>query len=182
MILHCRDGTRFPLRRGGPASPLGPRPACYDSDERKRVQSLFSLMYASTAAKAFSQQELLDLLSQSRVYNAAHDITGLLLYSPGSGGLNGTFVQVLEGPRVLVQGLYVRISRDPRHSECALLQQGEALTRRFADWTMGFRDLSTAEAETVLGFNRVFFQNWTIRDVVAEKDPVLQLLYSFAGV
>ena len=140
----------------------------------------YYLIYASTAAKPFTQQELLDLLSEARKRNALLGITGLLLYAPGNGEA-GTFVQELEGTRPEVRGLYDQIIRDPRHRDCTLMRDGQALDRRFQDWTMGFKDLSALKPEEVPGFNPVFLQNWTLKRVLAEPDPVIQLLYSFAG-
>jgi hypothetical protein len=144
--------------------------------------SPYFLIYASTAARDFAEGELLELLTQARTFNDEHDITGLLLYSPGEGGEKGTFVQFLEGNRRNVQSLYVRISRDHRHTDCTLLKEGTHFQRRFAEWTMGFRDLSAVKPQDVPGFNPIYLRHWTLTQVLAEPDPILQLLYSFAGV
>lgn len=140
------------------------------------------LIYASTATQAFSEADLLALLNQSRKVNADLGITGLLLYSPGQGDSTGTFVQVLEGPASDVKTLYAKICRDPRHRDCTLIKQGPLYRRRFGEWTMGFRDLSTLKPEEVPGFNPIFLKNWTLKQVLAQPDPVLQLVYSFASV
>jgi len=142
----------------------------------------YFLIYASTAAHDFTQSELISLLTVSKNRNARLDITGLLLYSPGNDSTKGTFVQILEGPRADVQALYVKITRDPRHSDWTLIKEGALFQRRFSDWSMGFRDLSALKPSEVPGFNRIFLKNWTLKKVLAEPDPVLQLLYSFASV
>lgn len=143
--------------------------------------SPYFLVYASTATQEFSEADLLALLDQSRKYNHEQSLTGMLLYSPGNGIDLGTFVQVLEGPRPSVQNLYVKITRDPRHKDCSILQEGVLFERRFAEWTMGFRNLWTVKPEEVPGFNAIFLRGLTFRRVLEEKDPVLRLLYSFAG-
>lgn len=145
------------------------------------MNTIYYLAYASTATRPFTEPELLDLLAQSREANTRLDLTGMLLYAPGSPG-PGTFVQVLEGPRASVQALYVKIIRDPRHRDCTVLQEGTLFQRRFADWTMGFQNLATMKPAEVPGFSPVFWQNWTMPRILAERDPVLRFLYSFAGV
>lgn len=142
----------------------------------------YSLVYASTALRDYSEDELLQLLHQARQTNAQLGITGLLLYSPGTPTEKGTFVQALEGPREAVRDLYLAICRDSRHRDCTLLKEETLFLPRFAEWTMGFRNLATLRPEDVPGFSPIFLQPWTLSRVLLEKDPVLQLLYSFAGV
>lgn len=142
---------------------------------------MYFLIYASTAARPLSEADLLALLSRAQQVNAEKNVTGMLLYSPGTDGLAGTFVQVLEGVRADVQALYLKIKRDERHRECTVLQEGDLFLRRFGDWTMGFRDLSSLKPSEVPGFSPIYFQNWTLPRILAEPDPVLRLLYSFAG-
>jgi len=145
------------------------------------MQTPYYVIYASTAAKAFTEDDLVDLLSECRKTNVTLGITGLLLYSPGQGTEAGTFVQVLEGPRAEVQALYVKITRDKRHVDCTLLKEGPLFQPRFGEWTMGFRDLSKVKPTDLPGFNPIFLMPWSLQKVLRETDPVLQLLYSFAG-
>jgi len=145
------------------------------------VTSPYFLIYASTAVRDVPQAELLDLLAVSRTTNSAKAITGLLLYSPGQKEL-GTFVQYLEGARSDVQALYVRITRDSRHRNCTILGEGSTFRRRFSQWTMGFRDLSAIRPDEVPGYNPIFLRAWTLREILAQPDPIVQLLYSFAAV
>lgn len=145
------------------------------------MNATYYLVYASTAVHDFSEGELLELLVQSRDHNARVGVTGLLLYAPGAGGDKGTFVQVLEGMRMEVQSIYVRILRDPRHQHCTVLQEGEVFQRRFAAWSMGFRNVSNLQPSEVEGFSTLFSENWTLEKVLSEPDPVMRLMYSFAG-
>lgn len=70
---------------------------------------MFQLVYASTATKRFSPDELFELLPQYREKNARLRITGLLLYKLGA------FMQLLEGNEDTVRSLYDTISEDPLH-------------------------------------------------------------------
>lgn len=74
----------------------------------ERLQAcVYQVLYHSQALFPFSDAELQALLDESRAFNAAHGITGLLLYSAGR------FVQVLEGDHATVRALYARIQQDP---------------------------------------------------------------------
>ncbi|WP_310391587.1 BLUF domain-containing protein [Hymenobacter sp.] len=95
---------------------------------------LHQLIYQSHSLVPFATPELTALLHQSRAYNQAHGITGILLYTP-----DGRFLQVLEGERDEVRGLYRRIQTDPRHYDCRVFSEGPCRQRSFATWTMGFR-------------------------------------------
>lgn len=90
---------------------------------------LVRLIYASRTEA--NEAELAVILRQSRAHNAQLGITGLLCHS------EGVFVQVLEGGRAAVNGLYNQIVSDPRHREVTLLAFEEIGERRFAGWSMG---------------------------------------------
>ena len=106
---------------------------------------VFSLIYSSTTDHDWSQDELVGLLEWSRDWNLAHDVTGLLLYR------DCAFMQFLEGDESTVRGLFSRISRDPRHQDVDLMWTNEAERRRFADWSMAFRELGEPVAQD--GYN-----------------------------
>ncbi len=108
---------------------------------------MFHLIYVSSAAYLFSNDELRALLETCRENNSRQDITGLLLYKEGN------FMQVLEGDEELVQGLHAKISRDPRHNGLLTLLQGAVAEREFPDWSMGFRDLDSPEIRALPGYN-----------------------------
>jgi hypothetical protein len=62
-------------------------------------EKIYFYVYSSTATKAFTQAELLELLKRSREKNSLAGLTGMLLYK------NGDFMQVLEGPNQAVHSL-----------------------------------------------------------------------------
>jgi len=95
------------------------------------VIPLHFLIYASRADEEPDDEALKRLLGQSRAFNRRHGITGYLLH------YHGVFLQLLEGPRDTIQGLYARITRDPRHREVSLIAEGPIGQRLFEDWSMG---------------------------------------------
>jgi hypothetical protein len=106
--------------------------------------SIYQLIYHSRATRPPSEADLQHLLQQARNYNEQYQITGLLLYS------HGRYVQVLEGAEGDVRAVYARIQQDPRHDQVVTLCQGPGPQRRFADWHMGFGQISGADLEESL--------------------------------
>ena len=92
---------------------------------------LVRLMYASRAAEGLKPEAVGAILKRSTANNPAQGVTGVLCFS-------GTvFLQVLEGGRSQVSGLYNRIAQDPRHTDVVLLSYDEIDERGFAGWAMG---------------------------------------------
>jgi hypothetical protein len=108
--------------------------------------SLHYLLYESHATRRFTEPDLWALLKEARHFNSTQGLTGLLLYTT-----DGRFVQVLEGEADSLAKLYERISQDPRHERVRLLAHEPLSARRFGDWHMGFRRLSAAALDEVLG-------------------------------
>lgn len=96
---------------------------------------IYSLVYTSLSIEPMTDEALDELLVISRRNNAAHGITGMLLYC----GL--VFIQALEGPEAEVRRLFEKIKQDNRHESVILLLEEMQPSRNFADWTMGFERL-----------------------------------------
>ena len=111
---------------------------------------LFTMTYSSTAAEPFDDDDLAELLEESRVSNVAADLSGLLLYR------QGRFLQVLEGPEPVVRDAIDRIGRDPRHRDMRVLVEESIDERRFADWTMGYEPLRAPTEAPPAGFRDSF--------------------------
>jgi hypothetical protein len=103
------------------------------------MQALQCLVYVSSAAQPFTQQELEALLEQARTRNTADDITGLLLYS------GGNFMQLLEGPPDAVRQTFARVSASRRHRQVIELMNEPVAAREFSDWSMGFAQASAPQ-------------------------------------
>ncbi len=105
---------------------------------------LVRLLYASRAAEPVTADVIESILHKSHEHNPARGITGVLCY----GG--DVYMQVLEGGRAAVNGLYNTIVRDSRHREVMLLQYREVGERRFAGWTMGHVNLKKINPSLLL--------------------------------
>ena len=109
------------------------------------MKSLTSVIYASRASAEFHEHEIPDLLKQARVANAAHELTGMLLY------IGGSFLQVLEGETEMVETVFKKISLDKRHSQLTLITRESILERAFEGWTMSHKTLDPVEAGELIG-------------------------------
>lgn len=106
---------------------------------------MISLTYVSNAD--LTSEELLELLRGWRPKNAAHDLTGMLLYSEGN------VIQTLEGPAGSVDAMYDTIASDGRHHGVIVLHREEIEQRAFPDWSMGFGRYDQAAGIDVDGVN-----------------------------
>jgi len=125
--------------------------------------NLHFLVYVSSTITPFSTSELVALLKKAHANNTALGVTGMLLYK------DGNVMQVLEGEHDVVRDLYARISHDPRHRGLLTLLQGPLAQRQFPDWSMGFRDLSAADATSIPGYSE--FLNTPLTAVEFSSDP-----------
>jgi hypothetical protein len=94
---------------------------------------LHELVYTSISYGPAPQRMLEEILASSRRNNLRLDITGVLLYE------NGSYVQLLEGPREAVRLLYYgTIALDVRHRSTHVCWEYPIATRGFGNWQMGF--------------------------------------------
>jgi len=134
---------------------------------------LILLCYASAATKQFNRQDIVNLLLQSRAKNARLGISGMLLYVAPS------FFQVLEGERAVVASLYDTIARDQRHGDVLKLIEEPIEERAFADWTMGYADVSRSELSAIPGLNDFFASGATFNGIGPGRAKIL--LEAFRG-
>jgi FAD-dependent sensor of blue light len=114
------------------------------------VTQLIHCIYASTAESIFQESDIPALLEHARSANAAGALTGMLLY------IEGGFFQVLEGDGAVVDEVYGRIKRDPRHSKVTLIIREPIAVRDFSEWTMGFCTVDPLQAGQLIGENDFF--------------------------
>ncbi len=107
---------------------------------------MFYIIYFSSARKLFTDADLSDILTKSRVNNTSKDITGLLLYHDGS------ILQILEGDKDVVMDLYYTIEMDNRHNNVIEMVSGMTDVRNFPDWSMGFKTVTGSEWEKLSGY------------------------------
>ena len=107
-----------------------------------------NIVYVSTAVKLMHENQLMDILHNSRLHNAALNISGVLLYS------EGTFIQVLEGKDGVIDALYSRIEGDRRHTNVIKLIDEPITEKSFAQWLMGFAVTDVEKTNKLVGYLR----------------------------
>lgn len=111
--------------------------------------SLSCLVYTSVSKQKMSSRELEEMLMRTRVKNKALGITGILLY------LDPFFIQVLEGEDNIVNKLFNRIKKDPRHYKATPIYKKSIDKHYFENWTMGFKKFDYSDVEKMEGFSDV---------------------------
>jgi uncharacterized Fe-S cluster-containing MiaB family protein len=114
------------------------------------MPGLMHCVYASAATQRFETADLTALLQTARKHNEGAGLTGILLYTEGS------FFQVLEGMPDAVEALYARIELDRRHEQVTKIVTEAIPNRSFAEWTMGFSQVSREELIRISGSNDFF--------------------------
>ncbi|MEO5977941.1 MAG: BLUF domain-containing protein [Chryseolinea sp.] len=97
---------------------------------------MHTLIYLSASSTLYSKEDIIDILKKSRSNNLALKVTGLLLYHEGS------IIQILEGEEEVVRALYDKIRLDSRHKSMIKMLDKSISDRSFADWSMGFKQIS----------------------------------------
>lgn len=101
------------------------------------MAKLYSLIYRSYARPPWiGDKSLQEIAEEANEFNAANDISGLLILS------NGVFIQVLEGETVQILELTARIAADRRNERLRVLWHSLIDVRRFPKWSMGCFDVS----------------------------------------
>jgi hypothetical protein len=134
---------------------------------------MFYEVYASSAVRPFSNEELIELLEKSRAKNHELNVTGMLLYK------DGNFMQVLEGEESVVLALMAVIARDPRHRGLLRLTRGYTDDRQFPTWSMGFRNLDSPEVRSLEGFTEFLNTDLTGAEFTADPGRAQRLLLTF---
>ena len=126
------------------------------------------LVYVSLATRPLPTSELVTLLQRARAHNATLGVTGVLLHQAGS------FFQVLEGEPAVVDALYDKIGKDPRHRHVVLLLRQADVPRNFGDWSMGFIDVG-GKAARLPGFRA----GMAFSDLVGNPETVTKIVAEF---
>ena len=137
------------------------------------IGKVFFHVYVSSALELFSPEQLRELLETSRRNNAARGVSGMLLYK------DGNFLQVLEGREAAVLEIADRIHRDPRHHGIITLMEGFESEYQFREWSMGFCDLRSDEAKTMLGYSAFLQSSFDPKALANDPTAAQRLLLSF---
>ena len=103
---------------------------------------MIRLIYMSRAVELQTPTLTDSILRTAHSWNLQNDITGVLCQG------QGVFLQVLEGERGKVTGLYARIHADPRHRDLELLHCESITARRYGAWSMAYVNLSDEDSRT----------------------------------
>jgi Sensors of blue-light using FAD len=136
------------------------------------LKSLSHLIYASSADSTMGDAELRDILERARTVNSRLAITGILLHTEGS------YFQVLEGEAEAIDSLYAKISHDKRHTNVVLIVREPIASRVFADWSMGFAQVTSKDVAGIIGANDFFGKNTCFQELSAGRAK--KLLAAFA--
>jgi uncharacterized membrane protein (DUF373 family) len=131
---------------------------------------MIRLTYASSTLNEWTPEELLKLLTNCQVNNAAKNVTGILLYA------HDTFFQVVEGEENIINALYEKIEKDPRHKDCTLIEKQTITERAFPYWSMGFEKIDAKELHNIQGLGGFYEKDFTPNGFVLHKEVVTPLL------
>ncbi len=134
------------------------------------------LVYISAAAYLMDDEDLKEILEVSRSNNTGLSVTGLLLYH------DGNFIQVLEGEKDVIKGLYEKITIDNRHAYMFKMLEGTLEKRNFPDWSMGFKTLTSAQFSELTGYRELDQGAITSMSSSTKDHPVITLVKSFVDV
>jgi hypothetical protein len=107
------------------------------------------IIYLSTASYFLEKEDIDFLLKQSCGYNFENKITGVLLY------IDGDFIQVLEGKKVIICSLFEKIKKDKRHKGVICVINNGILKRQFSDWSMGYYSDTYRNLKKLKGFENI---------------------------
>jgi hypothetical protein len=92
---------------------------------------------------AWAPKAIRDIVAISRARNSGLNVTGALLFT------GSRFAQYLEGAQEAIEQLQASIRRDPRHHAVSTVDENEAATRRFGDWSLAYAGPSLFVADKV---------------------------------
>lgn len=132
---------------------------------------MIELVYISKSRRNIEEQDIKNILCESRKNNSKMAITGLLLFD----GV-GLFIQALEGGRSHVESVYNKIFEDPRHHDIRLLHKKQISERSFSNWEMGFREITPYDLNGVAGVSTFLHANNKYKLINQDSSIALQLL------
>lgn len=91
---------------------------------------MLRLFFISAATHFQTARELNEIMRASRMRNRAEGVSSLMIYNDGS------FAQLMEGPRQAVLNVFERIKADTRHNGVAVIFQEETEKRITEGWDM----------------------------------------------
>jgi hypothetical protein len=91
------------------------------------------------------------------------------------------FIQILEGEESVVRQVYAKILKDSRHEGGVVVDEGTMPVRQFEDWSMGFKNLTDSDIQSIEGFNQLMNMRLTSQDFKSAPSLCWELLITFKG-
>lgn len=103
----------------------------------------YQLIYHSRANVDVHSAEIDEILQEAKAYNAAHNITGCLLFH------NQQFLQLLEGEQKEIESLFATIKTAKHHKDVSVVSQREVNERLFRISPMVFEVVGRDDLQMV---------------------------------
>lgn len=101
---------------------------------------MHQIVYTSKATNKFNAVDLVEIVQVAARDNPSRDITGFLLFR------NGTFMQLIEGPRENLMKLLDKLGSDPRHTDIRIEMDMPISQRHYPNWKMKRLPADSSEA------------------------------------
>ena len=138
---------------------------------------MLRLFFISAATHFNTARELNDIMRVARLRNRAEGVSAMLIYNDGS------FAQLMEGPKQVVLDTMARIQKDDRHSGVAVIIKEEVSTRITRGWDMKVIPVSKIAAEDDYDFMSLAAFHASPQYEAAMQHPALRgFLASFKAV
>lgn len=128
---------------------------------------MYYCMYVSSARHPLPDQELMNIKAQSKAACEKSGITGLLVFH------RNTFIHYYEGEKRAVGKMLSFVSKDKRHKDVKVIDEGKLDQRQFPNWSMELRVLDKDPLFTA--GERVF----SSRAIENEKGGVKKLINDY---
>ena len=88
----------------------------------------------------------------------------------------GVFLQVIEGESEVIDDLFNRIQRDPRHNEIKIIFDSSVNSRLFPNWAMGCADFDEPELSLIPGIRTDLNDPKVIEDLINRLPEIATFL------
>lgn len=146
---------------------------------RADLASIHRLAYVSEATDLFGPDDLRDIERKSMARNVELDITGILVMDEGK------ILQILEGEKDSVIGLYERIMNDPRHESVKQVAGSDQDNRLLTSWNLVTGQASSAPEALRKEFRQLHQRLSTqarLQDVSVEEVELLKVITLFKSI
>lgn len=133
------------------------------------------ISYISQQSHILKDADLENLLTNCRKKNTERCITGLLISHQGH------FIQYIEGEPGLIDQLFSKIQKDPRHHSVLELASDKISQRQFANWSMAYEKIDEEKADDILGYRQLQKEEVFKKNNGHKGSVAMELLNSFVN-